>query len=75
MALAAQRYGIIVRDQTHKGTSFFAEDPTQFGGRDVYYGPHGFFGAELPVPLLADFPWSHLQVLEMHLCSRTPCEK
>jgi hypothetical protein len=43
MALAAQRYGIIVRDQTHANIGFFAEDPTQYGAvpytaSDPYFG-------------------------------------
>jgi hypothetical protein len=42
MALAAQRYGIIVRDESHGDIGFFAEDPVPFeaGGRhpDPYYG-------------------------------------
>ncbi len=42
IALAAQRYGIIVRDQTHADIGFFAEDPWPYsaGGRipDPYYG-------------------------------------
>jgi hypothetical protein len=43
MALAAQRYGIIVRDQSHGDIGFFAEDPTQYGAipmtpSDPYYG-------------------------------------
>ena len=43
IALAAQRYGIIVRDQSHADIGFFAEDPTQYGAKpytasDPYYG-------------------------------------
>ena len=43
MALSAQRYGIIVRDQSHADIGFFAEDPTQYGDKvftasDPYYG-------------------------------------
>jgi hypothetical protein len=43
IALAAQRYGIIVRDQSHEAIGFFAEDPTQYGDKagttsDPYYG-------------------------------------
>jgi hypothetical protein len=42
MALAAQRYGIIVRDISHGDIGFFAEDPVPYeaGGRipDPYYG-------------------------------------
>ena len=43
IALAAQRYGIIVRDQSFSDIGFFAEDPTQYGAvpyttSDPYYG-------------------------------------
>lgn len=43
IALAAQRYGIIVRDQSHQDIGFFAEDPSQYGAvpytaSDPYYG-------------------------------------
>ena len=43
IALAAQRYGIIVRDQSFSDIGFFAEDPTQYGAKpytasDPYYG-------------------------------------
>jgi hypothetical protein len=72
IAVAAQRYGLIVRDQTHHGISLFAEDSTPLG-TDPYYGPHGFFGGETPLQLLAKFPWSHLQVLKLHLCVQAPC--
>jgi O-antigen/teichoic acid export membrane protein len=67
IAEAAQRYGIVVRDQTHYGITFYAEDPTQYGGNKLYYGPHGFFDGMTPLQLLARFPWSHLQVLKLEL--------
>jgi hypothetical protein len=43
IALAAQRYGIIVRDQSHADIGFFAEDAAQYGAKpmtasDPYYG-------------------------------------
>ncbi|MGA2928731.1 MAG: hypothetical protein ABSG43_22630 [Solirubrobacteraceae bacterium] len=75
IAQAAQTYGIIVRDQTHDGISFYAQDAAQSGGDDLYYGAHGIFGGRTPTQLLAAFPWSDLQVLQMHLCSRAPCEQ
>ena len=67
IAEAAQRYGMIVRDQTHYGISLFGEDPTQYGGKQVYYGEHGIFGELTPEQILAKFPWSHLQVLKLRL--------
>jgi hypothetical protein len=66
MAVAAQRYGIIVRDQTGHAISFFAEDPTQYGS-DPYTGPNGLFGGPLPNPITEAFPWEHLQLLKMNL--------
>lgn len=75
IAQAAEAYGIIVRDQTHNGISFYAQDAAQFGGDNLYYGPRGIFGGRLPTQLLASFPWSHLEVLKMHLCSRPPCTR
>ena len=43
MALAAQRYGLIVRDESHADIGFFAEDAAQYGGAwmspsEPYYG-------------------------------------
>ena len=69
---AAQRYGIIVVNQTHEGISFSAEDPSQYGGNKLYYGAHGFFDGMTPLQLLARFPWSHLQVLKLQLSPAKP---
>lgn len=58
MARAAQRYGIVVRDQAGAVT-FFAEDPYQYGASPyaaLYQGLQ-------PSQLLARFPWEHLQVV------------
>ncbi len=69
IALAAQRYGIVVRDQTHKGISLFAEDP-----RGQQPNPYDrLFADQSPLELLAKFPWDRLQVLRMHLCTKAPC--
>jgi hypothetical protein len=65
IAEAAQRYGIIVRDGAGSVT-FYAQDPTPTG-KDPYRGPTGYFEGTYPAHLLAAFPWSHLQLLEMHL--------
>jgi hypothetical protein len=72
IARAAQRYGMIVRDQTHGGISLFAEDPAVLGPRP-YYGPNGAYGGLTPLELLQKFPWSHLEVIQMHLCMKAPC--
>jgi hypothetical protein len=68
MALAAQRYGIIVRDQSHHYIGFYGEDPTPTG-TDPYHGLHGIYEGQWPSQLLARFPWSSLEVLKMSLHS------
>lgn len=67
MALAAQRYGMIVRDQTHHAIGFFAEDPTP-AGRNPY---PALMDYRYPNELLARFPWAHVQVLRMDLRAGT----
>jgi hypothetical protein len=69
IARAAQRYGLVVRDQTHHAISLFGEVPTQ-GAASRY---RAYFGGKTPGQLLADFPWDRLQVLRMHLCTQAPC--
>jgi hypothetical protein len=78
MAVAAQRYGVIVDDRT-AGVGFRAEDPAQFEAR---YGYNPYFGRRLkpgtagalfnkwPAQLVHDFPWSHLQLLTLDLRDR-----
>ena len=61
MALAAQRYGMILRDQSG-AVAFYAEDPAPTRS-EPYTGPHGLFAGEYPSQLLRDFPWSHLEVI------------
>jgi hypothetical protein len=63
MALAAQRYGMIVRDQTHNAIGFYAEDPTPTGS-DPY---PALMDYAYPTRLLADFPWEHVRVLRLEL--------
>jgi hypothetical protein len=64
IAVAAQRYGIIIRDQS--GTvAFIQQDPT---GNPAFLalGPkltEGLYASQL----LASFPWSHLQVMRMNV--------
>jgi len=62
MAEAAQRYGIIVRDQAGTVT-FFAEDSSPTG-KEAYYGPSGYFRGSYPDNLLRSFPWRHLEVVQ-----------
>jgi hypothetical protein len=65
MAEAAQRYGIYVRD-SGEIACFYAQDPTPTG-TEPYGGQHGYFEGKYPNQVLADFPWSHLQLLKMEL--------
>ena len=73
MAEAAQRYGLIVRDQTGRGNgiSFFGEAPK--GSSRPYGEEGGFYGGMTPEELLARFPWDRLQLLKMKLCRSGPC--
>jgi hypothetical protein len=65
MAEAAQRYGIFVRDRAGNVT-FYAQDPTPTG-TNPYIGPNGYFEGKCQCKLLTEFPWSHLQLLQMEL--------
>jgi hypothetical protein len=65
IALAAQRYGIIVRDFAGN-VAFVGEDPSG-DGANPYEGATGFFSDEDPAQVLAAFPWSHLEVLKLSL--------
>lgn len=65
LAEAAQRYGIFVRDGA-SNVCFYAQDPTPTGTKP-YGGSGGYFGGKRPSELLAAFPWSHLQLLQMDL--------
>jgi hypothetical protein len=62
MAVAAQRYGIIVRD-TAATPAFYAEDPLSLG-RNPY---PDIFEHQAIGPLLARFPWDRLQALRLQL--------
>jgi hypothetical protein len=66
IAKAAQRYGMIVRDQTGQAVGLFAENTTRYA-TNPYTGPTGLFGGTPPNVLLRAFPWQHLQVLKMQL--------
>jgi hypothetical protein len=66
MAVAAQRYGMIVRDKTSTALAFFAEDWRQYGF-DPYYGDGGFFEGKYPTALMRSFPWQHLQLVKMDI--------
>ena len=71
MAEAAQKYGIIVRDQTHWATGFLIESPPPTES-DLFYSngapnPTGPFQGQWPSGLMSHFPWSAVQVLKMDL--------
>jgi hypothetical protein len=76
IARAAQRFGIVVRDQTGRGNAiaFFGEDPRP-RQPDPYEGAAGLFGSLTPIDVLADFPWDRLQLLRMNLCVPAPCRR
>jgi hypothetical protein len=69
IATAAQRYGLVVRDQTGKGVALFGEDRTP--QRDDPY--RRYLSNRTPVELLGAIPWDRLQVLQMKLCTSAPC--
>jgi hypothetical protein len=64
IAQAAQRYGIVIRDQSPV-IAFIQQDPTGDPGF-LALGPK-LTGGRYPSQLLASFPWRHLQVLGMDL--------
>jgi hypothetical protein len=71
IAKAAQRYGIIVRDQTGHAISFAAENPSQ-QAVNPYVGASGFFRSTYPNDAMKAFPWSRLQLLKMDLRPAAP---
>jgi len=75
MAEAAQKFGIVVRDQTGPGNgiSFFGE-PSKTQSRP-YARAGGFYGGMTPTELLSSFPWTHLELLKMNLCRSGPCRR
>ena len=66
LAEAAQRYGIIVRDQG--GTvAFYGQEATQ--ATDPFAGPNGAYRGADPRQLTAAFPWGDLEVVRAPLNS------
>jgi hypothetical protein len=65
MAVAVQRYGMVVRDRSGAVT-FAAEDPTPTGA-NPFVGPDGLFGGRYISQLLKQFPWARLQALRTSL--------
>jgi hypothetical protein len=68
IAVAAQRYGMIVRDQTGHAISLFAENPASYGS-NPYTAPGGFYGGPNPTAVMRAFPWDRLQLVKMDLRS------
>jgi hypothetical protein len=66
IAEAAQRYGLIVRDQSG-AVAFYAEQNANPRVANPYAGPNGLFHGESPNSLLRAFPWSRLQVVKARL--------
>jgi hypothetical protein len=66
IAEAAQRYGMIVRDQTGQAVGLFAENWTQYG-TNPYSGPNGIYGGQQANVLLRSFPWDRLQLIKMQI--------
>ncbi len=69
IAEAAQKYGLMVNDQTGVTVGFRAQDPTPLM-RTGLPNPYGTYFAnpasghyQMPTQFLASFPWSHLQLL------------
>ena len=61
IARAAQRYGLLVRDQSG-AVVFYGEDPVSTGG-NPWGGAHGLLENTPPSKLLAGFPWQDLEVV------------
>jgi hypothetical protein len=66
IAVAAQKYGLIVRDQGG-AVAFYGEDVTAEGKKDPWYGANGWFEGQYVNNLLKAFPWSHLEALKDNL--------
>lgn len=68
IARAAQRHGMIVRDQTGVAIGLYTQAPA--GRKNPYAGTRGLFGGQSPTQLLSRFPWDSLEVMSMRLCPR-----
>jgi hypothetical protein len=73
IAVAAQKYGMIVRDKSGSVT-LYAEDTTAEGLPNPYYGSTGWFRGQSVNNLLAAFPWADLEALQdtMSCCWQKP---
>jgi len=82
-AVAAQKYGMIVRDRDAGGVSFFAEDPVSLRQEGVKLNPYtgqvwsnagsspsssGLLAGNPTWSMFKNFPWNHVQVLQPTIC-------
>ncbi len=67
LAVAAQRYGVILRDQAG-GVAFYGEDPGPTGANPY----PSLFGGRTALQIAAAFPWSHLQALPLQIDTTAP---
>ena len=65
IARAAQRYGIVIRDETGWANVFYAEPRTGRGRNQA----RRLLDGESPSDALAAFPWGKLEVLNAPLCT------
>ena len=68
LADAAQRYGIVIRDQAETVT-FYGEQPTTQEGGEAW---ERWFAGHEPEEVAAAFPWEHLQALPLRLRTWNP---
>jgi hypothetical protein len=73
IAVAAQKYGMIVRDKSGNVT-VYGEDTTAEGLPNPYFGATGWFQGQYVNNLLAAFPWAHLEAVQdtMSCCWQLP---
>jgi hypothetical protein len=79
LAVAAQRYGMVVRDKTWGVFQIDFETPPAAASngdddRPPYTGSNGLWDGPAWV-LFDNFPWRSLQVLNMKLCTSHPCQQ
>lgn len=74
IARAAQRYGMIIRDQTGTAIGLYGEDPAQYEAIH-HENPYKALLPKISTVLLGRFPWDRLQVVQMSLCltQAAPC--
>ena len=79
---AAQKYGIIIRDNAGGSFTFYGQDPQTEPSNPYTSGPgvggvsnggHGYFGGLAPWQLFGNFPWSRLRVIASPHCTAAPC--